>query len=107
MPVYFIKPDGIDTVKIGYSKDIAGRLATLQTSSWAKLSVLATINDDDFTEKDLHLAFRKFRVRGEWFVYNNRVREFLRAYAMNPSYASCFISTEPLSKWVGHTSSYR
>ncbi len=107
MSVYFIKPDGVDAVKIGHAEDVHSRLAGLQTGSWTKLSVIAIINEDDFTELELHRAFKKFRMRGEWFIYNHRIKEFIRAYAKSPGYAGCFISTKPISKWVGHTSSHR
>lgn len=107
MSVYFIKPDGVDAVKIGHAEDVPSRLATLQTGSWTNLSVIAIINENDFTERELHRAFKKFKMRGEWFVYNQRIKEFIRAYNKSPSYAGCFISTKPIAKWVGHTSSYR
>jgi hypothetical protein len=62
---YLISVDDSQTVKIGIAKDPKARMATLQTGHPMKLSLLWTFDGD--YERELHEAFARLRVRGEWF----------------------------------------
>ncbi len=71
LKVYVIGVVGGDTVKIGISKDIPKRLASLQTASGQKLAVLAILDKGNISaqqfEADLHKQFASWRLEGEWF----------------------------------------
>ncbi len=62
---YFIEAVGLDKIKIGRARDVAKRLATLQTGSAVPLKLLATT--DTIPERELHRRFRSQRISGEWF----------------------------------------
>lgn len=84
MNVYFIKASGQKAmVKIGKANDPKARLAELQTGCPDKLKVIAVMpckgqKHAEFMEQQAHLAFRKYRARGEWFHYAPEIREFIR-----------------------------
>lgn len=65
--VYFVRPDGADVVKIGWSTDVARRVAELQTANAATLRVIATMAGTLITERSLHERFASARCEGEWF----------------------------------------
>lgn len=75
--VYFIKPSGVDVVKIGTSTQPWGRLASLQTSHWENLSIIITIPGGLKKEKKLHKRFSKYRIRGEWFHLSPEIQEYI------------------------------
>ncbi|MFF7147518.1 GIY-YIG nuclease family protein [Streptomyces griseoaurantiacus] len=62
---YLVSVDGSQTVKIGIAKDPKARMATLQTGHPMELSLLWSCEGD--YERELHEAFARLRVRGEWF----------------------------------------
>lgn len=77
--VYFIQEEGTNFVKIGYSKTKEGvdeRLKSLQTGNARKLSLLFLFNGSIDDEKDLHKAFKKQRVLGEWFNIKDKLQDF-------------------------------
>ncbi len=84
MNVYFAKSSGrVAMVKIGKANDPDARIAELQTGCPDKLKLIAIMKckgkaHAEFMEKQAHLAFRKYRARGEWFHYAPEIREFIR-----------------------------
>jgi hypothetical protein len=75
--VYFLKHR--DFVKIGLSNNIARRIEFYRRSIPDKivpLEVLATT--DNYTERELHLRFREFRISGDWFHFSDPIRRFIR-----------------------------
>lgn len=62
---YLIAADGTHLVKIGIAKDPARRLKELQTGQPMTLHLLWSVVGD--YERDLHVHFDAYRVRGEWF----------------------------------------
>lgn len=60
----YIISDG-RAVKIGKTKNVAGRLKSLQTASPTTLYLLASFEGD--REKELHTLYAQHRLRGEWF----------------------------------------
>ena len=66
MAVYFVRgPLGI---KVGYSENVARRVAQLQTGSAARLKLLAVIpNGTREIEREFHELFARQQMEGEWF----------------------------------------
>lgn len=62
---YLIAAEGTHLVKIGIAKDPMRRLKELQTGQPMDLQLLWSIAGD--YERDLHVHFCAYRVRGEWF----------------------------------------
>lgn len=74
--VYIIAPRGsgglTSPVKVGVTKSLGARLATLQTGCWLRLEVayqfsLSSRELAYRAESLLHLEFADFRMQGEWF----------------------------------------
>jgi len=68
--VYFIeatKPDKRGPIKIGYSKNPAARLKSLQVSTADTLVLLGTLPGDQTLEARLHNQLKAHRISGEWF----------------------------------------
>lgn len=67
--VYFIQSAITGSVKIGWTTDLAARLAGLQTGHDGALFVVRQIQGGRATERWLHRRFASLRLRGEWFEY--------------------------------------
>lgn len=68
--VYFIKQQRIEPrIKIGLTKCLESRIKQFNTSNSDNLEIIAYIEARDMKklEIQLHGAFAKFRLRGEWF----------------------------------------
>ena len=67
--IYFIHSNALNAVKIGRSNDVGARVRTLQTANPESLLLLATINGEDWEEKQLHKKFAHLLIKGrrEWF----------------------------------------
>lgn len=65
--IYFIQagPDG--PIKIGWSREVKKRAATIQSWEPVELECLATLQGPMATEQALHRRFGSARIRGEWF----------------------------------------
>jgi len=72
--VYFIRATVSGLVKIGYSCDVARRIATLQTSAPEPLELLGILEGPPELERALHRAYDDERQRGEWFRMSTRLR---------------------------------
>jgi len=84
--VYFIKANGINSVKIGRAKPrkMNDRLMELQIGSPVKLAVILMIDCRGFEsthsiEIRLHEKFKNYRLHGEWFSIEGKLLEFLKA----------------------------
>ncbi len=66
--VYFIGTPTGRHIKIGFTKDIRGRLAGLQTGNPSPLDLWAYECAGLDREKELHHRFRRSRGNGEWFL---------------------------------------
>ena len=73
--VYFVKAGRF--VKIGFSTNVAKRLAALQTSQPHKLRLLAVVEGDLSTESALHARFAELRHQGEWFRWKDPLKNFV------------------------------
>jgi transposase len=76
--VYFLKNGTRDRVKIGFTEDIRGRVASLQGASAGKVVVLGTIPGTRKTEMKMHARFAQYRQRGEWFRVAGTLAAFLK-----------------------------
>jgi hypothetical protein len=66
--VYFIRAGQSGPIKIGWSKDVGGRLSQLQTGNAERLTVLVSVPTTPDLERRLHdLLARHRRPGGEWF----------------------------------------
>jgi len=77
MRVYFVEATGLDLVKIGFARNVAARLADLQCASPVTLRLLGTVPGGIEVERFFHKDLAEYRVRGEWFALNDRLREYI------------------------------
>jgi len=75
--VYFIQQGESGPIKIGFSKDPAARLKTLQASSPHPLRLLRTIHGERPREQSIHSKFRRHRLSGEWFAPVPELLEYI------------------------------
>lgn len=75
--IYFIQGKPGTPVKIGLTAKIKGRLSALSTGHYENLNVLALISGGYSDEKKLHNRFTEYRLRGEWFKYEGRLKAFI------------------------------
>lgn len=71
--IYFLRANGLDMVKIGYTRDsdsLQSRIQTLQTGVPWKLELLRVIEGEQALEGVLHQFFSDRRHNGEWFTYS-------------------------------------
>ncbi|WIX75999.1 GIY-YIG nuclease family protein [Amycolatopsis carbonis] len=82
--VYVVGAAGSQTVKIGFSTDVTKRLQSLRNASPEDLKVLWHAHAKLNTEFQLHQKFRKNRLRGEWFRFddNQNPIDVVRAAAL-------------------------
>lgn len=73
--IYIIELENF--VKIGFTEDPVRRLNTLQTTLPMDLNVLLVIMGGRKLEKALHYKFRDLRVRGEWFIFNDEILDYI------------------------------
>lgn len=78
MAVYFLLCKTTQRVKIGTAEHPLSRCAELQIGSPTKLALIGKIPGHRSQEVYLHKLLRKFRLHGEWFQYNDYVRDFIR-----------------------------
>lgn len=67
---YVLKKKGTNTVKIGRTKNLAGRLRVLRAMSGCELEIIFTYAGD--IELFLHTKFAHLRKIGEWFEDTNK-----------------------------------
>lgn len=67
MRLYCIEAVGCKAIKVGKSMRPSQRLRTMQTSHFADLRIIRIGMCGPQTERNVHKAIEKFRIRGEWF----------------------------------------
>lgn len=82
-------------IKIGFSRDPIGRLKTLQTGHPNKIGcegwyLLPTQRMAREYEKELHKHFKKYRIRGEWFKYNDEIKNFIQTLLFKKNFTRYF-----------------
>lgn len=83
--VYFVINQDSNAIKIGTAKNVRRRLASLQTSSPAKLELLCSIKAQSVEaarelEQSLHQKFVNFHIRGEWFRVEAELLNYISQY---------------------------
>lgn len=77
--IYFVAAG--DAIKIGFTRELKSRIASLQTSAVESLKLLGTIEGTLFEERKLHERFAQHRVRGEWFKSSPDLLAFIERVA--------------------------
>lgn len=77
--IYFIATQDRQAIKIGYSGNVADRLATLQTGSPIPLVLVATMPGTQTQEQRLHAQFD--RINGEWFRPTSKLIRYIVDHA--------------------------
>ena len=72
-----------DFVKIGYSKDIVGRIETLQPGTPIDLELVGRMPGTIQMEQAIHKHFSHLRKRGEWFHFTDELWDFVKATTRN------------------------
>jgi CTP:phosphocholine cytidylyltransferase-like protein len=77
--IYFILDTNSNAVKIGYStlNNLKKRIIQLQIGSPNELKILGVIYGDRQTENQIHEHFSQYRIRGEWFAYNDEIIKYI------------------------------
>ena len=60
--------------KIGYAGNPNHRIKQLQTGNANELILMQVIPGDKPKETELHNKFKEFRLKGEWFEFNNIIQ---------------------------------
>jgi T5orf172 domain len=77
--VYFIQAGEGWPIKIGWSRDPAERLRTLQRAHGQVLTILALLPDAKVAkERELHKQFAAYRLEGEWFQPSVELLAYIR-----------------------------
>lgn len=74
--IYFIRAG--DRIKIGFSTNPFDRFKQLQTSSPVDLELLAYLPGTFDDERDLHCLFATCHVRGEWFLNDPTILQYIK-----------------------------
>jgi len=75
--VYFARAGS--RVKIGWSRQVASRVAQLQTGNAAPIELLGVMPGARSTERELHERFAATRVSGEWFEATPELLDYIRS----------------------------
>jgi len=86
--VYFVQaeiPEAL--IKIGFSKSLARRVATLRSESACKLTMLGVQLDEhaSILEQKLHQRFAAYRAHNEWFLPAPRVLKYVTERTVSPN----------------------
>jgi len=67
--IYFLATESEPTLfKVGFtSGNVFKRMKSIQTGCPYKLSVYATVNGNQSTEREIHQRFNDYKLNGEWF----------------------------------------
>lgn len=76
VPVYFITDDA-GHVKIGATANPEERLGQLQIGNAHRLRLIATEPGGELREAELHRAFARYHVHGEWFMLGGELARYL------------------------------
>ncbi len=94
--IYFIQQGEAGPIKIGWSKNVRSRLASLQTANPQRLRLLLVLEGEERDERRLHDWFGLERLGGEWFKSDGEVATFVASQkaAQKPAKAehSCSMS---------------
>lgn len=75
--IYILQCERSKSLKIGYSANPKGRIATLRTASPDRLRFIGLIEGDVGEERRIHRDLQRHRLAGEWFEGNAEVAAYL------------------------------
>ena len=76
--VYFLYCEELNRIKIGITSDLDQRINQIQSCCPSKLELIATFwNCTSECEKRFHSKFEEDRLNGEWFIFSDKMKEFL------------------------------
>lgn len=76
--VYFVQAGENGPVKIGWSQDVARRMAELQTANANRLTLIGFLRGRMEREAATHALFAHLRLEGEWFRDTPELRAFIK-----------------------------
>ena len=80
--IYFFKTVNIKPylVKIGFTRnrDLSQRKKGLQTSCPDDLEFIGKLEGGKIKEREIHSLFKKFHKKGEWFLYDKSMVDFIK-----------------------------
>jgi hypothetical protein len=78
--VYFLMDREVGTVKIGWSTDYAGRIKSISGGHARPLKLLKLVRaKNSKKETEFHRQFKEYRLNGEWFRVEGKLKKFLQA----------------------------
>ena len=75
--IYFIS-NGLGQIKIGWAVDPIARLKVLQVGASEAFTLLGCIPLSTITEGEIHQKFKDYRLRGEWFSYDQFLLDYIK-----------------------------
>ena len=78
--LYIILDEDENHIKIGRSKNVKARLSQLQIANSHRLKLLLTVPKKGYMEADLHETFKSFKVKGEWFLNDSRIIDYIKVF---------------------------
>lgn len=82
--VYFFRCLDCKLIKIGFSKDYRRRRAQIERTTDHVLDIIGLEFGDRWTEAQIHGAFVRDRVQGEWFRESPELLEYIREHTRSP-----------------------
>lgn len=102
--VYAFAGIGTFSVKIGWSNNIRRRLGISSMYAPFGLEVIGWISSDDSElEKRIHRDLKKYKLRGEWFLWCDDVRKYIESFFTTTSEGDVretLVSNEELDKII-------
>jgi hypothetical protein len=77
MMIYFVLDPEKDCVKIGFSRSMRSRLSQLRCTVGRHIRVLAVMPGGEMDELAVHRLHREHHIEGEWFRYEQTLKEFI------------------------------
>jgi Meiotically up-regulated gene 113 len=75
--IYFIQAGENGPIKIGLAIQPETRKKKLQTAHYEELRIIGILDGNEETEKQLHMQFAEYRIRGEWFHPSHEILQFI------------------------------
>lgn len=75
--IYFVTNPDCETVKIGFSTNLARRMEVLQTGNHVKLLQYACFRMVPHAERVIHKLFAHERLINEWFKHTDELDQFI------------------------------
>ena len=75
--VYFFLSTETCRVKIGYAENLDRRHRSISTGAGMELKIALVIRGGRDKEKAYHHRFKQYRLKGEWFRYEGKLKTFI------------------------------